>query len=47
MRKTKKPQLMLTPTELEKLDFISRSQTSPHREVIRAKILLKDRQLQK
>lgn len=41
MRKTKKPQLMLTPTELEKLDFISRSQTSPHREVIRAKILLK------
>lgn len=40
MRKTQKPQLKLTPTELEKLESISKSHTAPHREVLRAKILL-------
>jgi len=40
MRTTKKPKLVVSPAELEKLKNISRSQTSPHREVMRAKILL-------
>jgi transposase len=41
MRFTKKPKLQLSPTELEKLESIAKSQTAPHREVVRAKILLK------
>ena len=41
MRKTRKPKLMLTPTELEKLESMSKSRIAPHREVIRARILLK------
>jgi len=40
MRTTKKPKLVVNPTDLEKLVTISKSQTSPHREVKRAKILL-------
>lgn len=41
MRTTKKPKLNPIPSELEKLRIISKSQISPHREVMRAKILLK------
>jgi transposase len=40
MRTTKKPKLVVNPTDLEKLVTISNSQTAPHREVKRAKILL-------
>lgn len=40
MRTTKKPKLVVNPTDLEKLITISKSQTAPHREVKRAKILL-------
>jgi transposase len=40
MRTTKKPKLVVNPSELEKLVTISKSQTSPHREVKRANILL-------
>jgi transposase len=40
MRTTKKPKLVVNPTELEKLVTISKSQTAPHREVKRANILL-------
>lgn len=40
MRITKKPKLVVNPTELEKLVTISKSQTAPHREVKRANILL-------
>ncbi|TRX44911.1 IS630 family transposase [Fulvivirga sp. M361] len=41
MRTTQKPKLILSSTELNKLKTISRSQTAAHREVMRAKILLK------
>lgn len=41
MRTTKKPKLVVSPTDLEKLITISKSQTAPHREVLRATILLK------
>jgi len=40
MRTTKKPKLVVNPTDLEKLVTISKSQTAPHREVKRANILL-------
>ena len=40
MRTTKKPKLVVNPSELEKLITISKSQTAPHREVKRANILL-------
>ncbi len=40
MRKTSKPKLVVNPTDLEKLIQISKSRTAPHREVMRAKILL-------
>ena len=40
MRTTKKPKLVVNPTDLEKLVTISKSQTAPHREVRRANILL-------
>lgn len=40
MRTTKKPKLVVNPSDLEKLVTISKSQTAPHREVKRAKILL-------
>ena len=40
MRTTKKPKLVVSPADLEKLTATSRSKTAPHREVIRAKILL-------
>lgn len=40
MRTTSKPKLVVSPTDLEKLISISKSQTAPHREVQRAKILL-------
>lgn len=40
MRTTKKPKLVVNPTNLEKLVTISKSQTAPHREVKRANILL-------
>ena len=41
MRTTRKPRLVVSPTDLEKLITISKSQTAPHREVQRATILLK------
>src|SRR5688572_32495943 len=41
MRKSQKPKLTLSSSEMEKLVAISKSQTAPHREVIRANILLK------
>ena len=41
MRTTSKPKLIVSPTDLEKLTTISKSQTAPHREVQRAKILLR------
>ena len=40
MRTTKKPKLVVNPSELEKLVTISKSQTAPHREVMRANIML-------
>jgi transposase len=40
MRTTKKPKLVVNPSELEKLVTISKSQTAPHREVKRANIML-------
>lgn len=40
MRTTKKPKLVVNPTDLEKLVTISKSQTAQHREVKRANILL-------
>ena len=40
MRTTKKPKLVVNPTDLEKLVTISKSQTAPFREVKRANILL-------
>ena len=40
MRTTKKPKLVVNPSELEKLITISKSQTAPHREVKRTNILL-------
>ena len=40
MRTTKKPKLVVNPTDLGKLVTISKSQTAPHREVKRANILL-------
>ena len=44
MRRTKKPKLVLNAAELEKLQAIAKSQTAPHREVIRSRILLKYKQ---
>ena len=41
MRKTKKPKLVVNPSDLEKLEVISKSRTAPHREVMRANILLR------
>lgn len=41
MRTSRKPELVVSPTDLEKLITISKSQTAPHREVQRATILLK------
>jgi len=40
MRKTSKPKLNVSPTEMETLNKISKSRTSPLREVLRAKIIL-------
>lgn len=40
MRTTKKPKLVVNPSELERLVTISKSQTAPHREVKRANIML-------
>ena len=40
MRTTKKPKLNVNASDLEKLVTISKSQTAPHREVMRARILL-------
>jgi transposase len=41
MRRSQKPKLTLNPTELEKLESTAKSQKAPHREVIRANILLR------
>lgn len=41
MRTTKKAKLVVSPAELEKLESTAKSQTAPHREVTRARILLK------
>ena len=40
MRKTSKPKLVISTTDLEKLIWISKSRIAQHREVMRAKILL-------
>lgn len=40
MRTAKKPKLVVNPSDMEKLITISKSRTAPHREVMRAKILL-------
>ena len=44
MRTTKKPKLVVSPVELDYLGTISKSRTAPHREVMRARILLKYRE---
>jgi len=41
MRITRKPKLTLPSKDLETLEMVSKSRTAPHREVIRAKVLLK------